>query len=64
MTTELGRHSLTRTLWPRARHQSHHSRCDLPAPGAQEVAQVIDLAHAAKPEDGPAATGLNAVTQP
>jgi hypothetical protein len=60
MTTELGRHSLTRTLSPRARHQSHHSRCDLPAPGTQ----VIDLAHAAKPEDGPAATGLNAVTQP
>ena len=51
-------------LSPRAQQHPHHSRCDLPAPGAHEVAQVVGLAHAAKPEGGPAATSLNSVTQP
>ena len=47
----------------RARHQSHLRGCGLCSPGPQIVAEVVGLAHAAKPKGGSPTTSLNTATR-
>ena len=55
--------SQSRNPASRARHQAHLRGCDLRSPGPQVVAEVVGLAHAAKPKGGPATTSLNTATR-